>query len=86
MNNVLNTINDSTIKRLVRDYGSPLYLFDEQGFRDNLLHLRAAFRAVYEKYNVAYSFKTNYTPYICNIIKEEGELLKWFRIWSFILP
>ena len=85
MNNVLNTINDSTIKRLVRDYGSPLYLFDEQGFRDNLLHLRAAFRAVYEKYNVAYSFKTNYTPYICNIIKEEGGIAEVVSDMEFYL-
>lgn len=74
MDNILNNIIDSALKQLVKTYGSPLYLFDEEGFRDNLLHLRGAFRAVYENYNVAYSFKTNYTPYVCGIIKDEGGL------------
>ena len=72
MNNILNIYKDFDLRQQVKKYGSPLYLFDEQSFRDNLQHLRDAFRVVYEKYNVAYSFKTNYTPYVCNLIKEEG--------------
>ena len=69
---ILNTITDDQINELLNKYGSPLYLFDEQGFKDNLSHLIKAFRSVYANYNVAYSFKTNYTPYVCNIVKEVG--------------
>lgn len=71
-NKILNSLSDSKIRMLVGKYGSPLYLFDECGFRENLFHLEQAFRNEYKNYNVAYSFKTNYTPYLCSIIKDEG--------------
>ena len=60
------------IKKLESEYGLPLYIFDEVGFRENYLNLLNTFRSIYPKYNIAYSYKTNYTPSICKIVKELG--------------
>lgn len=62
----------STITQLLRTYGSPLYVFHEDDFIDNYNRLKSAFTAIYENYNIGYSYKTNYTPYICKIVKNLG--------------
>ena len=60
------------INRLSGKYGSPIYIFDEKAFIDNYYEIRNEFRNIYEKYNIAYSYKTNYTPYIANVVKKLG--------------
>ncbi len=57
---------------LTEKYGSPLYIFDENAFVENYKKLLSSFRAIYPKYNIAYSYKTNYTPYICKLVKTLG--------------
>lgn len=61
-----------TIRQLDASVGVPLYIFDEEGFIENYRHLEAAFQKVYSKYRIAYSFKTNYTPYIASAVKQLG--------------
>jgi diaminopimelate decarboxylase len=53
-------------------YDTPFYLFDEQGFIDNYRHLCNAMQAYYPNYIPGYSYKTNYTPYVCQLIKDLG--------------
>lgn len=65
-------LSDSFVKKLCEKYGSPLYLFDEAGFIRNYNNLINSFRKIYSKYNIAYSYKTNYAPFICNRVKELG--------------
>ena len=60
------------IDSLLNNYGSPLYVFDESDFIENYRALCEAFREVYPNYNPGYSYKTNYTPYICGLVKELG--------------
>lgn len=60
------------IDSLLNNYGSPLYVFDESEFIENYRALCEAFREVYPNYNPGYSYKTNYTPYICGFVKELG--------------
>lgn len=57
---------------LIKKYGSPLYVFDKTGFEENYKSLLNAFRNIYPKYNIAYSYKTNYTPKICELVKNLG--------------
>lgn len=57
---------------LVEKYGSPLYIFKENDFLLNYHTLFRAFSKEYDNYAIAYSYKTNYTPYICNLVKENG--------------
>ena len=60
------------VSELLNKYGSPLYVFHSDEFRENYLNLLNSIRAYYPKYNIAYSYKTNYTPAICKIVKELG--------------
>ena len=57
---------------LTDTYGSPLYVFDKKGFIENYKKLEQAMKTNYDNYRIAYSFKTNYTPYICQTAKELG--------------
>lgn len=57
---------------LTGKYGSPLYLFDEAAFTANYRKLEQTFQAIYPRYRIAYSYKTNYTPYICRLVKQLG--------------
>ena len=60
------------IENLRSCFGSPLYVFDEAGFIENYKKLEYAMRSEYNQYRIAYSFKTNYTPYICALVKKMG--------------
>jgi diaminopimelate decarboxylase len=59
---------------LISIYGSPLYVFHKDDFIENYNKLLNAIRNIYPKYNIAYSYKTNYTPGICKTVKELGGL------------
>ncbi len=60
------------VKEFAKTHSVPFYLFDEKLFLDNMNRLTSTFQSVYSNYRVAYSFKTNYTPYICKLVKENG--------------
>ena len=60
------------IKELEKEYGLPLYLFNRDEFIQNYRELENTFCAVYPKYRICYSYKTNYTPAICRLVKEMG--------------
>lgn len=66
--------NIEEIKKLENTYKLPLYVFHEDEFKKNYLNLLKTFQEIYPKYNIAYSYKTNYTPKICKIVKELGGL------------
>lgn len=57
---------------LLKEYGSPLYIFDDKDFADNYNCLCNAFKAEYENYIPGYSYKTNYTPHICKLVRSLG--------------
>lgn len=54
------------------EFGSPLYIFREHDFIENYKDFKSCFEKHYPKYRVAYSYKTNYTPYICKLVKNLG--------------
>ncbi len=60
------------IKKLQAEYGEAFYLLDSAQFRKNFAELKAAFNNIYSNWNIAYSFKTNYTPKLCKIVNELG--------------
>lgn len=67
-------MDKSTIESLVGEYGSPLYVFRKDRLVSDYIRLRDAFQQIYPKYQVAYSYKTNYAPRVCQIMKEMGAL------------
>ncbi len=60
------------IKDIESRFGSPFYIFDEAAFVKNYDDIMSAFSRRYEKFILAYSYKTNYIPYLCRIIKSKG--------------
>lgn len=60
------------IESIKATYDLPCYVFDESAFRTNYQHLRNALADVYSRYEIAYSYKTNYAPKICSVVKEMG--------------
>lgn len=65
-------INKSIISGLQAEYGEAFYLLDSAQFRKNYAELKAAFNDIYPNWNIAYSYKTNYTPKLCKIVNELG--------------
>lgn len=65
-------INKDIIKDLRREYGDAFYLLDSTQFRNNFLELKGCFSNIYPNFNIAYSYKTNYTPKLCRIVNEIG--------------
>lgn len=63
---------EEEVKKIVAQYGSPIYIFHEHEFLANLKSLCDAFQSIYTNYIPAYSYKTNYTPYLCGLIKHNG--------------
>jgi len=60
------------IKEIESQFGSPFYILDEAAFVKNYDDIVNAFTGRYEKFILAYSYKTNYIPYLCGIIKTRG--------------
>ena len=60
------------ILELEKLFGSPIYLFREEAFVKNYKDFVRCFDKYYSKYQLSYSYKTNYTPYICKLVKKLG--------------
>lgn len=65
-------LNKQVINELRKEYGDAFYLLDSEQYRNNFLELRDTFRKIYPNFNIAYSYKTNYTPKFCKIVNELG--------------
>ena len=65
-------INRTKIEQLRKEYGDAFYLLDSEQYKNNFLELRDTFRKIYPNFNIAYSYKTNYTPKFCKIVNELG--------------
>ncbi len=65
-------INSDIISKLRNEYGDAFYLLDSEQFRLNFMELKEAFSRIYPNCNIAYSYKTNYSPKLGKIIDELG--------------
>lgn len=65
-------VTDRMIRDIADNYGTPCYLAFPSRFRCNLSDFRAAFKTYYSKLILSYSFKTNYTPFLLQIVKDIG--------------
>lgn len=65
-------IDRDLISNLRDEYGDAFYILDSEQFKRNFLELRDIFRKIYSNFNIAYSYKTNYTPKFCKIVDELG--------------
>src|SRR5690348_12273435 len=57
---------------LARDYGTPLYVFDEATIRSQCRTFQRAFASRWPQTTIAYASKAYLSPALCQILLEEG--------------
>ena len=57
-----------------KKYPNGFYYFNKDELKINYDNLFNAFSSKFEKFSIAYSFKTNYTPLLCKILKSKGAM------------
>ena len=68
-----------SVKSLIKQYGSPLFVFSERQMRENIRNAKRTFETRYPKVQFAWSYKTNYLNAICNVFHQEGS---WAEVVS----
>jgi diaminopimelate decarboxylase len=66
------TIGGCDLVQLAVDYGTPLYIFDEQGLRDKCREYQTEFRKCYPGTSVLYASKAFINQALAVLFKEEG--------------
>jgi diaminopimelate decarboxylase len=67
------------VKKLISDYGSPLFVISEKTIRSTFSKAKKAFTMRYPKVQFAWSYKTNYMNAVCNVFHQEGS---WAEVVS----
>ena len=62
----------SLLRNIEKSQGGSFYLLDTEQFSKNYNELIDAFRSIYPKTFIAYSYKTNYIPRLCQLVDELG--------------
>ena len=65
-------LNREMLEKIEQTEGSSFYIADLDQFKKNYYRLLNTYRRYYPNTYIAYSYKTNYLPNFCKIIKEEG--------------
>lgn len=66
------TLTTELLNSLSDRFGNAFYLLESVSFEQNYNELTGAFKAYYPKFNIAYSYKTNYTPKLVQIVDRLG--------------
>ena len=72
-------IDGVAVKKLIKEYGSPLFVISEKAIRSTIKKARKAFESRYPRVQFAWSYKTNYLNAICSIFHQEGS---WAEVVS----
>ncbi len=68
----IEAIEDVSIKNLISQYGSPLFVLSEKRLRSNMRRLKQSFETRYQPVLFGWSYKTNYLNAVCAILHQEG--------------
>ncbi|HRG88613.1 MAG TPA: hypothetical protein PLW44_06295 [Chitinophagales bacterium] len=72
-------IDDVSVKKLLTEFGSPLFVLSERTIRQTFKEANRAFKTRYPKVQFAWSYKTNYLNAVCNVFHQEGS---WAEVVS----
>lgn len=61
-----------TVKALQKEHGDAFYVLDSALFKQNYADMKREFSTLYANFNIAYSYKTNYTPKLCKLVNSMG--------------
>ena len=65
-------LNTEVLNKLSEQFGDAFYLLDSDRFEENYRQLKNSFGAYCKNFNIAYSYKTNYTPKLAAIVNKLG--------------
>jgi diaminopimelate decarboxylase len=65
-------LNADVLNSLECELGESWYILDVERFKKNYRRLLESFKAIYPDTRLAYSYKTNYIPQLCKLIRDEG--------------
>lgn len=65
-------LTEKKLLKLNDEFGNSYYILDSNVFKKNYMDLLNTFNKIYNKTNIAYSYKTNYIPRLCKIVDELG--------------
>lgn len=68
----VNQLDYETLNHIGESYGESFYLLDTDQYAANFQELHQAFASRYPKFAIAYSYKTNYIPAICQRLDQLG--------------
>ncbi len=66
------SLNYEILDNMCEYFGDAFYLLDSSKFNRNFDEFLFAFKSIYPKTNIGYSYKTNYTPKLCKIVNKNG--------------
>lgn len=72
-------IESVSVKSMLKDYGSPLFVISERQIRRNFQNASRIFKTRYPKVQFAWSYKTNYLDAVCQVFHQEGS---WAEVVS----
>jgi diaminopimelate decarboxylase len=79
VNEPVTHIESIPVKKLLSDYGSPLFVLSEKQIRRNYQNANRIFKTRYPKVQFAWSYKTNYLNAVCRVFHQEGS---WAEVVS----
>jgi diaminopimelate decarboxylase len=65
-------IGGCDVVALAREYGTPLYIFDDQHLHEQARRVRQAFESRWRNTLILYATKAYYSPYLARIFKDAG--------------
>ncbi len=72
-------IDGVSVKQMIKEYGSPVYVISEKTIRETYKKAYSAFAVRYPKIQFAWSYKTNYLNAVCKTFHQEGS---WAEVVS----
>lgn len=72
-------INGLAVSDMIKEYGSPLFVFSETTMVNRCRELKDLLALRYPKFQLAWSYKTNYLDAICKVFDREGS---WAEVVS----
>ncbi|MCB0380676.1 MAG: alanine racemase [Flavobacteriales bacterium] len=76
-------IDGVPILDLIKEYGSPLFVYSEKKIRENYKAAKRTFETRYPKVQFAWSYKTCYLNAICDIYHQEGSWAEVVSIFEY---
>ncbi|MCF8226488.1 MAG: hypothetical protein K9J30_11480 [Bacteroidales bacterium] len=72
-------IDNNSIRELLSEFGSPLFILSEKTIRESYREAESAFKTRYPRVQFAWSYKTNYLNAVCRVYHQEGS---WAEVVS----